>query len=78
MSSQRCPNLCFFCLWFRHLPVETAFISIVSKCDCYEVSGDVCGLAEQRSNQSEFSFELEELSIKFAGIKEPLKKAKLD
>jgi hypothetical protein len=35
-------------------------------------------LAEQRSNQSEFSFELEELSIKFAGIKEPLKKAKLN
>ena len=34
-------------------------------------SGDV---AEQRNNQSEFSFELEELSSKFAGIKEPVKK----
>ena len=38
--------------------------------------GDVCDLAEQRDNQSEFSFELEELSIKFAGIKEPVKKGK--
>jgi hypothetical protein len=36
----------------------------------------VCGLAEQRNNQSEFSFELEELSTKFAGIKEPIKKVK--
>jgi len=34
----------------------------------------VCGLAEQRSNQSEFSFELEELSKKFENIKEPKKK----
>jgi hypothetical protein len=32
------------------------------------------GLAEQRSNQSDFSFELEELSTKFAGIKESVKK----
>jgi hypothetical protein len=31
-------------------------------------------MAEQRDNQSEFSFELEELSSKFAGIKEPVKK----
>jgi hypothetical protein len=31
-------------------------------------------MAEQRDNQSEFSFELEELSAKFAGIKEPVKK----
>jgi hypothetical protein len=37
----------------------------------------VCDLVEQRNNQSEFSFELEELSIKFAGIKEPIKKVKL-
>jgi len=40
------------------------------------LSGDVCDLAEQRDNQSEFSFELEELSTKFAGIKEPVKKVK--
>jgi hypothetical protein len=33
-------------------------------------------MAEQRNNQSEFSFELEELSIKFAGIKEPAEKVK--
>jgi len=33
-------------------------------------------LAEQRNNQSEFSFELEELSAKFAGIKIPEKKVK--
>jgi len=31
-------------------------------------------LAEQRSNQSEFSFEMEELSTKFAGLKEDKKK----
>jgi len=31
-------------------------------------------MAEIRSNQSDFSFELEEISIKFAGIKEPVKK----
>jgi hypothetical protein len=31
-------------------------------------------MAEQRNNQSEFSFELEELSSKFAGLKEPVKK----
>lgn len=40
------------------------------------LSGDVYDLAEQRNNQSEFSFELEELSTKFAGIKEPVKKSK--
>jgi hypothetical protein len=34
----------------------------------------VHGLAEQRSNQSEFSFELEELSAKFAGLKEDKKR----
>jgi len=35
----------------------------------------VGGLAEQqRHNQSEFSFELEELSTKIAGIKDPGKK----
>ena len=61
---------------FRQLPVETPFMSIGSKCDCTKESGDVCDLAEQRNNQSEFSFELEELSIKFAGIKEPVKKVK--
>jgi hypothetical protein len=32
------------------------------------------GLAEKRVNQSGFSFELEELSKKFEGIKEPKKK----
>jgi len=32
------------------------------------------GLTEQRVNQSGFSFELEELSTKFAGLKEPKKK----
>jgi hypothetical protein len=32
------------------------------------------GLTEQRVNQSGFSFELEELSAKFADIKEPKKK----
>jgi len=37
----------------------------------------VYGLAEQRNNQSEFSFELEVLSTKFSGIKEPVKKIKL-
>jgi len=40
------------------------------------LSGDVLDLAEQRNNQSDFSFELEELSTKFAGIKEPVKKVK--
>jgi hypothetical protein len=34
----------------------------------------VDSLAEQRNNQSEFSLELEELSAKFAGIKEPANK----
>jgi len=33
-----------------------------------------CDMAEIRNNQSEFSFEVEELSTKFAGIKEPAKK----
>jgi hypothetical protein len=32
------------------------------------------GLADQRVNQSGFSFELEELSKKFENIKEPEKK----
>ena len=36
----------------------------------------MCDLVEQRNNQSEFSFELEEVSIKFAGIKEHVKKVK--
>ena len=40
------------------------------------LSGVVCDLAEQRNNQSEFSFELEELSLKFAGIKDPEKNIK--
>ena len=40
------------------------------------LSGVVCDLAEQRNNQSEFSFELEELSIKFARIEDPEKKVK--
>jgi hypothetical protein len=31
-------------------------------------------MAEQRNKQSEFSFELEELSTKFARIKDPGKK----
>ncbi len=31
-------------------------------------------MAEQRNNQSEFSFELDQLSTKFAGIKKPVKK----
>jgi hypothetical protein len=31
------------------------------------------GLADQRVNQSGFSFELEELSTKFSNIKEPKK-----
>ena len=35
---------------------------------------EVGDMAEQRNNQSEFSFELEELSSKFAGLKEPVKK----
>jgi hypothetical protein len=34
----------------------------------------VCDLSGQRNNQSEFSFELEELSAKFAGTKETVKK----
>jgi hypothetical protein len=34
----------------------------------------VYGLADQRVNQSGFSFELEELSAKFANIKEPKKR----
>jgi hypothetical protein len=34
----------------------------------------VCSLAEKRVNQSGYSFELEELSTKFANIKEPEKK----
>jgi hypothetical protein len=32
------------------------------------------GLADQRVNQSGFSFELDELSAKFESIKEPKKK----
>ena len=36
--------------------------------------GECYGLAEQRANQSDFSFEVEELSSKFAGVKEPVKK----
>lgn len=36
--------------------------------------GECYGLAEQRANQSDFSFELEELSAKFASSKEPEKK----
>jgi hypothetical protein len=36
--------------------------------------GGNVGLADQRVNQSGFSFELEELSTKFASIKEPKKK----
>jgi hypothetical protein len=32
------------------------------------------GLADQRVNQSSFSFELEELSAKFVNTKEPKKK----
>jgi hypothetical protein len=38
----------------------------------------VFDLAEQRNNQSEFSFKLEEVSTKFAGIKEALKEVKAD
>jgi hypothetical protein len=34
----------------------------------------VYGLGDQRVNQSGFSFELEELSAKFANIEEPKKK----
>jgi hypothetical protein len=59
-------------LRFIQLPVKTAFISFEHQQDLY--SGELCDLAEQRSNQSDFSFELEELSTKFAGIKEPVKK----
>jgi hypothetical protein len=36
------------------------------------------GLAEQRNNQSKFSFKLEEVSRKFEGIGEPLKETKPD
>jgi len=31
-------------------------------------------MSEQRNNQSNFSFELEELSTKFAGMKDDIKK----
>jgi hypothetical protein len=31
-------------------------------------------MSEQRNNQSDFSFELEELSTKFAGMKDDIKK----
>ena len=41
----------------------------------FKKDGAACNLAEQRDNQSEFSYELEELSTKFAGIKEPEKKS---
>ena len=71
-------HLVFVYRWFRHLPVETAFISKASKCDYYDRIWRCVDLAEQRNNQSEFSFELEELRTKFAGIKEPSKKVKLD
>jgi len=40
--------------------------------------GALCDLAEQRNNQSEFSFKLEEVSRKFEEIREPLKEAKPD
>ena len=59
------------CFWFRQLPVQTSFKSFEQQLGC---NMEWCGLAEQRNNQSEFSFEVEELSAKFAGIKEPAKK----
>jgi hypothetical protein len=34
----------------------------------------VCGLSEQRNNQSGFSFEIQELSTKLAAIEEGKKK----
>jgi len=34
----------------------------------------MCDLSEQRNNQSDFSFELEGLSAKFAGLKDDIKK----
>ena len=36
--------------------------------------GVLCDLSEQRCNQSGFSFELDELSTKFAGISKAEKK----
>jgi hypothetical protein len=59
------------CLWFRQLSVKTSFISFEQQIALY---WECCEFTEQRSNQSDFSFELEELSTKFAGIKEPVKK----
>jgi hypothetical protein len=56
---------------FRQLSVNTSFIAFEQQMG---LSVEWCGLAEQRNNQSEFSFELEELSTKFAGMKEPVKK----
>ena len=40
--------------------------------------GVECGLSEQRNNQSGFSFELEELSTKLAGIEGVKKKVNPD
>jgi hypothetical protein len=34
----------------------------------------MCNLSEQRNNQSDFSFELEEVSAKFAGMQDDIKK----
>ena len=35
---------------------------------------ELCNLSEQHNNQSAFSFELEELSIKFVGMKDDISK----
>jgi hypothetical protein len=40
----------------------------------YTKNGVLCELSEQRSNQSGFSFELKELSTKFAGLSKAEKK----
>ncbi len=55
----------------RHL----LFQSVVTGLYC---SLEMGGLAQQRNNQSKFSFKLEEVSRKLEGISEPLKETKPD
>jgi hypothetical protein len=56
------PNPKFDKILFKHLLFGWLVTAVTKD------HGDVCGLSEQRNNQSGFSFEIEELSTKFATI----------
>jgi hypothetical protein len=62
------PNPKFDKILFKHL-LFAWLVTAVTK-----DYGDVCGLSEQRNNQSGFSFELQELSTKLAEIEVGKKK----